>query len=233
MKNTSYNYIMYAVVILGVLIMKNNTMIFGDSYSTFNGFVPDGFAAWYSENGRPETDVTAVEQTWWHQVCKEANLNLVLNNSWSGSTISYTRYNNEDCSKTSSFIRRLRNLIEDGFFNKNKIDTVFVFGGTNDSWVDGPLGEMKFADWEERELFWVLPAICYFFNLLKETLPNAKIYCLINTELKPEIVSCMEKVCEKHGIAPVNFDTIDKRSGHPTIQGMKDIKEAVLRVIKD
>ena len=76
--------------------MSNNTVIFGDSYSTFENFVPDGYAVYYSERERPETDVTKVFQTWRYQVVAEKGLNLVLNNSWSGSTICYTGYNNAD-----------------------------------------------------------------------------------------------------------------------------------------
>ena len=120
--------------------MSNNTIIFGDSYSTFENFVLEGYAVYYTEKGRPETDVTKVFQTWWHQVVTEIDLNLNLNNSWSGSTIGYTGYNNTDCSHSSSFIYRLQKLIEQDFFDKNDIDTVFVFGGTNDSWAEAPLG---------------------------------------------------------------------------------------------
>ena len=149
-----------------MITLSNNTIIFGDSYSTFEKFVPDGYAVYYSEKGRPETDVTNVYQTWWHQVIAEANLNLVLNNSWSGSTICYTGYNNTDCSKSSSFIYRLHMMIEQGFFDKNNIDTVFVFGGTNDTWADAPLGTMKYENWEHDDLYFVLPAISYFFKTL-------------------------------------------------------------------
>jgi len=211
--------------------MKNNVIIFGDSYSTFKGFIPDGYSVYYSEEESPNTDVRQVSQTWWHQVVREADLNLVLNNSWSGSTIGYTGYNNTDCSKSSSFIYRLKQLIEKGFFDDNKIDTVFIFGGTNDSWSNAPLGEIKYSDWEDADLYFVLPAICCFLNLVKQTLPQAKIYCLINTEIKPEITSCMEKACAQYNITPITFDAIDKCSGHPTIQGMIDIKERVLSVI--
>lgn len=213
--------------------MKNNVIIFGDSYSTFEGFVPDGYWIYYSEEGRPETDVTQVSQTWWHQVIHDANLNLVMNNSWSGSTVGYTGYDNADCSKTNSFIYRLRQLIENGFFEENKIDTVFVFGGTNDSWSNAPLGEIKYSDWEEKDLYFVLPAICYFLKLLKETLPNAKIYCLLNTEIKTQITDCMKDVCEKIGATPIKFDAIDKNCGHPTIKGMKNIADVVIRTLKN
>ena len=211
--------------------MKNNTLIFGDSYSTFKGFVPDGYGVYYSDSEHSETDVTQVSQTWWHQVINEANLNLILNNSWTGSTIGYTGYDNVDCSKSSSFIFRLKQLTSNGFFEKNQIHKVFVFGGTNDSWSNAPLGEIKYSDWADDELYSVLPAVCYFLNLLKKTLPQAQIYCLINTEIKPEIISCMKGACEQYGIIPVTFDRIDKQCGHPTIEGMKAIKDGVLNAL--
>lgn len=203
--------------------MSKNALILGDSYSTFKGYIPDGYATWYPTNDRCDPDVKQVTQTWWHQVISEANLNLVLNNSWSGSTIGYTGYNNADNSKTSSFIYRLNQLIENGFFETNKIDTVFVFGGTNDSCANAPLGEMDGTD-----LYSVLPAICHFFKLLRETLPAADIYCLINTHLKPEVVTALKEVSNRHGITAVAFDYIEKDFGHPTAKGMEDIKNGVL-----
>lgn len=209
--------------------MAKNALIFGDSYSTFKAYNPDGYAYYYSENGPTETGVTKVSETWWHQVVTEANLNLLLNNSWSGSTISYTGYDNLDCSQSSSFIYRLKQLIADGFFTKNEIDTVFVFGGTNDHWANVPLGTIQYEDFKQDDLYSVLPAICYFFKMLKSTLPEADLYCLVNTELKPEIVDGFDKACEKYHITKITFDSIDKRDGHPTVKGMREIKERVLR----
>ncbi len=62
--------------------MKNNAIIIGDSYSTFKGFIPEGYAFYYSEEERESTGVTKVEETWWHMLSNEADLNIVLNNSW-------------------------------------------------------------------------------------------------------------------------------------------------------
>lgn len=211
--------------------MQKNAIIFGDSYSTFYKYIPNEYAYYYSENKRPETDVTSVTETWWHQVITQANLNLVLNDSWSGSTIGYTGYNNSDCSKSSSFIYRLSKLQQDGFFEKNKIDTVFVFGGTNDSWANAPLGTIKYDDFKNDDLYSVLPAICYFFKNLKATLPKADIYCLVNTELKPEIADCFEKVCNEYNITRITFNNINKTSGHPTVKGMQDIKNSVIKAL--
>ena len=57
--------------------MLNNAIIFGDSYSTFEGFLPEGYSAYYSEKRTNDTDVIKVSDTWWHQVVTQANLNLI------------------------------------------------------------------------------------------------------------------------------------------------------------
>lgn len=211
---------------------QNNVIIFGDSYSTFRARVPEGYPVYYNEYGREETDVRLVEETWWYQVISAIGGNLVLNNSWSGSTIGHTGYGGDDCSKTSSFIFRFRELKEKGFFEENRIDTVFVFGGTNDSWSDAPVGEIKLSDWEEKDLYNVLPAVAYLLNDIKETLPDAKVYCIINTEIKPVIMEGMEKISKALGVTPVTFPRICKACGHPTVQGMRDISQGVLKAIK-
>ena len=66
---------------------------------------------------------------------------------------------------------------------------------------------------------------------LKENLPKADIYCLINTGLKPEISNGMRQACQKYGVTAIEFDDIDKKEGHPTIKGMQDIKNTVLNVL--
>ena len=213
--------------------MHKKALVFGDSYSTFEGCVPDGYAIYYFPQSCEYTDVREKEQTWWHRVMAQAGLELVLNNSWSGSTVGYTGYDNADTSASSSFIFRLRRLIDEGFFAENRIDTAFVFGGTNDSWADAPLGNAKFEGWEEKDLYQVLPAVCYFLWLLKQTLPEARLYCLINTELKQEISDCMRAACARYGITAVTFDHIDKTCGHPTIRGMQDIADTVLRALAE
>lgn len=205
-----------------------NVLIFGDSYSTFEGYIPDGFAVYYSKTEGGETDVRAVEDTWWYQLLKETDSRLIQNNSWSGSTVCYTGYNGGDCSKTSSFICRLKKLQDAEFFKENEIDTVFVFGGTNDSWAGSPIGELKYSDWEEQDLYSVLPAFCFFINELRRILPNAHIIPVINTELKPKIEEGFKAACTHYGIKPVALHNIDKRGGHPTIKGMKEIKNQII-----
>ncbi len=207
-----------------------NVMIIGDSYSTFEGYVPEGHAVYYSNAGTPETDVRHVEETWWHQLCTDMNLNLVLNESWSGTTLCHTGYDG-DCSKTSSFIYRLEKLIAEGFFEKNDIDTVFVFGCTNDSWANSPLGEIKLCDYQAEDLFSVCPAIGYLVSRLKEILPDGNIVFIINTNIKAEIKEAVKAVSDHNGTVYVELSRIDKLCGHPTVKGMGEIKEQVKAVI--
>ncbi len=215
----------------GGTMSLGKVLIFGDSYSTFEGFIPEGYEVYYDTNESGGTDVKDVKDTWWNKLIVETGSELVLNNSWSGSTIGYTGYENADCSKTSSFIYRLEKLCENGFFAENKIDTVFVFGGTNDNWSDAPIGELKYEDWERSDLYFVLPAVCYFLSKLKEIVSGADIHVLINTELKDEISDGIEKACDYYDLHSIRFKEIDKVEGHPTVAGMEQIKTAILQNI--
>lgn len=68
--------------------VKQTVAVLGDSYSTFEGFIPKGYATWYSPTTPPETiDVNKVEQTWWWQVIKEGGYKMGNINSYSGATI--------------------------------------------------------------------------------------------------------------------------------------------------
>lgn len=210
-----------------------NFLIFGDSYSTYEGCIPEGYATYYCKDGREDVPVTKMEKedTWWSKLIAKTGANLLLNNSWSGSTIGYTGYNNADCSKTSSFIYRYRKLFEEGFFKNNRVDEIIVFGGTNDSWSEAPLGEMKFSSWEEKDLFFVLPAICYFAWLIKKDLPNTKVYFVVNTEIKAEIQNAIQAAAERFGAKAIVLENVDKDFRHPTKAGMTDICEEIFAAL--
>ena len=152
---------------------------------------------------------------------------LVLNDSWSGSTIGYTGYAG-DCSTSSSFIYRYRKLVENGFFTENAIDTIIVFGGTNDSWSNAPLGVEKYSDFYENELFSVLPSICYFMKTLKHEHPNARVVFIGNCNIKREIIDCMLHAAQQFSVDFVELHDIDKINGHPTVLGMTQICEQII-----
>ncbi len=210
--------------------MKNESiLIFGDSYSTYAGYIPVGYAVYYPSG--EELGVLDVSQTWWHMLASETDSDILLNNSWSGSTICNTGYDG-DCSATSSFIFRLSQLIDNGFFADNNIDRVLVFGGTNDSWTGNACANVMFADWTADDLFRVLPGISYFTHKLQTVVPADKIHFIINTELRPEISQGIADICDHYGISYTALTDIDKIWGHPTAKGMVQIKEQVKLSLK-
>jgi len=209
------------------MINLGNLMIMGDSYSTFEGLIPDGYDTYYVNGGNGNTDVDKAEQTWWMRLVADTESGLVRNSSWSGTAVCNTGWGGRDNSDPS-FVQRFDALAADGFFDKNKIDTFIIFGGTNDSWADSPLDEPKFENWTDEDLYCTLPAIGYLVSRAAETMPDARVVCIINTELKPEIGDCFEKACERFGAEYIRLCDIDKMNGHPTIKGMAQIEQQVI-----
>lgn len=200
-----------------------NIFILGDSYSTYGGYIPDGYHAYYSDGMEIVPVVRGVEKTWWKMFEKENDLNIVLNDSFSGSTVCNTV--REYLTVETSFISRIDKYIAENFFAENKIDTMFIFGGTNDSWIDAPIGNLKYSDWTADDLKCVLPAFCYLLDRAKEVVED--ILVIINTELKNEITEGFIEACKKNNVRYLGLCEIDKENGHPTETGMRQIADQV------
>ena len=206
-----------------------NIMIFGDSYSTYEGYIPAGYAVYYSGKRTSPPDVSDAKKTWWGRLMEKTGATLVQNNSWSGSTLCYTGWNGIDASHSSSFIYRFEKLLKDGFFKENKIDTLFVFGGTNDSWSNAPLGDNKTEGIEEKDLFCVLPAIAHFARRLKEELVDTRIVFLGNCDIKEDLTDAFKAAAERNMLDYVQLKGIDKVNGHPTELGMEQICDQIIK----
>ncbi len=202
---------------------KKNIFIMGDSYSTYAGYIPEGHHAYYCDERKDKPIVKGVEKTWWHIFANENSLNIILNDSFSGSTICNTV--RPTLPDESSFINRLDKYILEKVFIENKIDTMLIFGGTNDSWIDAPIGNLKYSDWTAEELKCVLPAFCYLIDKAKKVAQD--IIVIINTDLKEEITNGFIEACEKNNVKYLYLKEIDKENGHPTELGMKQISEQV------
>lgn len=209
------------------MISLGNVFLLGDSYSTFAGFIPEEYDTYYSTKLREETDVVSVKQTWWHLLLSKTDSVLLKNCSYSGTTICNTGYDGMDCSNIS-FMARFDKLAAEGYFEKNKIDTFFLFGGTNDSWADSPLGQLMYSDWKKEDLFSILPSFCRLIHNIHTQLPDTNVICILNTALKPEIKSAFVKVCKKYDIDTLQLESFDLKCGHPTVKGMAQIKDQIL-----
>lgn len=204
-----------------------NTVIFGDSYSTYEGYIPAGYAVYYTKEKRNDAAfVSSARKTWWKMLIDETNSNLVLNNSWSGSTVCYTGYSGVN--KNQSFVKRAKEYLTDGICLSQKIDTVLVFGGTNDNWSNAPLGSPKYSDWTEEDLESFFPAFCYLLTYLKNSSKDIRVICITNTELKEEVTGGMIDICEKLNVENVVLHDIEKEYGHPNENGMEQIKNQII-----
>ena len=140
--------------------------ILGDSYSTFEGWIPEGNACYYP---RPESveDVLRVEDTWWHQLMTQTGLQLAINDSFSGATV--CTHVREKHTIEAAFTKRA----ERSFSGEASLDYILVFGGTNDNWLERSLGKPQFAGWTEEDLLQVLPAYCYTLHHIRSQYPQS------------------------------------------------------------
>lgn len=205
-----------------------NILIIGDSYSTFDGYIPQDYHTWYTK-GSERTDVHDVTETWWWQLVKETDSNLIQNESFSGTTICNTERPN--IPHTSFYYRLEENLIANGFFENNPIDTIFLFGGTNDSWIDSPIGDIDNINFDKESLKQVLPAFHYIVKRLKSVSPSSNIVVVINSDIKPSIQDGFASICEKLSVSYIQLQNIHKQNGHPDKQGMTEIKEQIITAL--
>ena len=225
MKKYCILLMMLACAVTGYAQAKETVAILGDSYSTYEGYLtPSTNEIWYFQPWRDKrTDVNDVKQTWWWQVIDRGGFKLGYNNSYSGSTICNTGYNDEDYT-ARSFVTRYNNL--------GTPDIIFVFGGTNDSWANAPVGTFKYEDIRRADLFNFRPAMAYLMQGLINHYPGTRIYVLINDGLSDDVTNSMKTIAGHYGISYIQLTDIDKKGGHPSIKGMEQIAVQILKALK-
>lgn len=187
--------------------------VMGDSYSTFEGIIPEGYEPWYF----PKTDgndVNSPDQLWWSVLADANGLELDKIDAWSGATISYTGYRGEDY-KHRSFNTRVERL--------GQPDIIYIFGGTNDDWAHSPIGEFKYSDWTEEDMYSYRPAFAHLLDSLKKQYPDALIINICNSDLSKDITESMAQICDHYGVHNVRLSLIDKQRNHPSQNGMRQI----------
>ncbi len=127
----------------------------------------------------------------------------------------------------------MREQLFAGNYNGEKIDTIFIFGGTNDFWAGSPTGKIKYSDFTEKDLFFCYPAFSFMFGYLKERFPETNIICIINSDFSIDFYNSIIKICEHYGVDYVLLEGIDKSMGHPTEKGMEQISDQVLKFLND
>lgn len=187
--------------------------VLGDSYSTFEGFIPKGYDCWYFTETQGN-DVNSPDQTWWKIMAEANGLEIEKNDSWSGSTVSYSGYRGEDY-KDRSFNTRVDRL--------GNPDVIFIFGGTNDDWAKSPVGDYKYDNWTEKDMYSYRPAFAKLLDSLQRKYPEAQLINICNSELGRGVTESMAEICEHYGVPNIRLDHIDKQRNHPSQSGMRQI----------
>ena len=149
--------------------------IIGDSISTFSGYIPNGYKAYY-----PTGDVQSIENTWWKKVINATGMELLKNCSWSASTICAESQESLDTAKPACSDARIADL-SDGNINP---DVIMIYIGTNDwgrSYQLGDYDSTKEVPAYSKELK-ISEAYALMLYKIRNAYPNAEIYCITNFE---------------------------------------------------
>ena len=193
---------------------KVNVAIVGDSFSTLKNYIKKGNIAYYPMNGN---DVLTVQDTWWYKVINSINGNLLINDSFSGSSVSNTK---SVADAQYSFINRIKLTLGADNVSNIKPDVIFILGGTNDS--TAPIGDYIYSNW---------PAFAYMIDYLQTWNPFAKIYVVTQNYLPQERKTVISNVCTHYGIDNIVTASYSAVGGHPNKDGMNTIANSVINYL--
>ncbi len=140
--------------------------VLGDSISTYEGYLPEGYPSYYSYGDSRVTGILGFRDTWWGQLIRRLGAKLLVNNSWSGSLVCRTEQSEIESYGCSD--ARTGGLGADGILP----DVIIVFMGTNDRGRGLP------AESEDKTDLSVLEnAYGVMLDKLKRNYPRAEIWC--------------------------------------------------------
>ena len=211
--------------------------ILGDSYSTYGGWIPEGYLSWYGiggvdGNNSSKNDVNSVEQTWWHLLMTHYDCTLLINSSYSGSPVCYTGYKTDSNptgdERATAFITRMKS---DLAASKVQPEVILILGGTNDHYASAPSGEIKYEGWSEEDLNAFFPAFAYMLDYLTKTHPNARVINIQNdcfSAAESEAIATITAHYKVQNILLTNIKgSANLQGGHPTRATMARIAEQV------
>lgn len=144
--------------------------ILGDSISTFQGYIPEGYYDFFPGNG----EVKEVVDTWWQIAAGDLGLSLYVNGSSSGATVvgDSTGKENPQCA--------CNEFRTDALTGPQGAcpEIIFVYLGTNDLLDNVPLGTNDGTmPVEEGEIVTFSDAYTLMLDKLQSKYPPTEIYC--------------------------------------------------------
>ena len=208
--------------------------LIGDSISTFAGWIPDGYVAYYPNS---TATIKEVEQTYWYRLIYDLMPNAVLDRNIAYSATRLTKSGVGNDKDLNDFITRVE---QTGFDNP---DIVLIHGGTNDRRVTMethvPLGEYDYdLPYDELDRFGFRPSYIYLVRKIMELYPGVKIVCIIgdtlNTEKYMALADSIREIAAHYDCPVVNFPyAIDSHDGtHPSAVGAEYMADRIYDVLE-
>ncbi len=185
--------------------------ILGDSISTWEGYIPDGYDAFYP---MPLADVTDMHQTWWMQTIDKLGASLFVNNSYSGTCVANDLRSGED--DRTSADKRLAHLV----INGQTPDVIIIYMGSNDAAYDSVTVDA--FDTEYKVMLDKIKALCPNSEIILCNLPTTGTYYSVAE--KEAFNPTINKYAAEYGLKLIDFSTLDISqvlvdSGHPSTAG--------------
>ena len=222
--------------------------VLGDSISTLEGYSVPKSAVYYDTAHKVASGVLTPLDTWWGQVIDEFGGELLINNSFSGSTVCW--HPSFEIQSYSCSDERTASLDKESILP----DVIMIYMGTND-WGNG------FRVFCDERCDPVADNLVIFFSAyqqmlkkLKTNYPNAEIWCLTlpisqcSTKKNfafpyyyggrniSEYCEAIRLCASEYGCRVIDlyntadpYDTLD--GFHPTASGMKTIASAVVNEV--
>lgn len=221
-----------------MLNQSKSFSILGDSISTLFGYSQPSEAVFYTAAKRYETGVYSLSDTWWGQVIDTLGGRLLVNNSFSGSTVCFDPRN--EIASYGCSDARTSALGIDG----EVPDVILIFMGMNDRGLGVPLHPTCEA--EKNDLTVFSEAYAEMLRKLRANVPPAELWCLTlplgsldgyapseaarqRTEAYSNVIAecAVQNACRLIDICQMEpYESFDGL--HPNAKGMRQIADAVL-----
>lgn len=222
--------------------MQRKTISFlGDSITTLANYNPENYNIYYEGYTAKEYNVDTIDKTYWGKLLEYYNLDLFINNSYSGSTLTKTNF-------LMDFPAAISPLRTD-HLSKNGInpDIIYIFIGINDFYNNVPLNN----DDNFKNFYY---SFNYLINRLYSKYPTSEIWVsnLPYPRLKGDLKSINEKnnngntledynkvineVALKHNCKLINIANINENyetldGVHPNNEGMINLFNMIIKNI--
>ena len=187
----------------------------GDSISTYQGIIPDGYSCFYPY---PTGDTNDFNQTWWMQTINKLGAYLFVNNSYSGSCVAVGA-----TSGTNTDIRLSTTVIQ-----YDKPDIIIIYMGSNDA-ASSSISESMFRS-QYKVMIDKLQLLCPEAEIILMELPLSKLYSNTRQESFNKIIN---DYALDYNLKVIKSSKVDLKpylldSAHPYTSGMTAVSECVV-----